>query len=139
VAVFSHEGEARMQPGRDRTPAFTGSSNTRPSDATLRNISQNMYWPTAARSDCASAGCTRPYCNVTISRVPSLLGPPESLLAIGARAERSAGSASSLADRQVTLSGRKIPGLIMRRSISVYLIRNRGGAVAFVSHLLVIK
>jgi hypothetical protein len=37
------------------------------------------------------------------------------------------------------LSGRKIPGLIMRRSISVYLIRNRGGAVAFVSHLLVIK
>ena len=128
-----------MQPGRDRTPAFTGSSNTRPADATLRNISQNMYWPTVVRSDCASAGCTRLYCNVTISRVPFSSRPPESLLAIGARGERSAGSASSLAGRQVTLPGRKLPGLIMRRSISVYLIRSKGGAVAIASHLLIIK
>src|SRR5690349_25100012 len=128
-----------MQPGRDRTPAFTGSSNTGPSDAAWRNISQNLYGPTVVRSDCASAGCTRLYCNVTISRIPSLLGPPESQLAIGARGRRSAGSASSLDDRQVTLSQRKIPGLIMRRRISACLIRNKGGAVAIVPHLLIIK
>ena len=45
---------------------FTGSSNTKPSEATLRNISQNMYGATAVRFDCASAGRTRLYCNVPI-------------------------------------------------------------------------
>ena len=51
VAVFSQEGEARTQPGWDRTPVFTGSSNTKPSEAMLRNISQNMYGAVIA------AGC----------------------------------------------------------------------------------
>jgi hypothetical protein len=40
---------------------FTGSSNTRPSEATLRNISQNMYGAIVVRFDCAIAGRTLLY------------------------------------------------------------------------------
>ena len=60
VAVFSHDGEASTQPGAEMIPALTGSSKTRPSEATLRNISQNMYRATVARSVCATADCTEP-------------------------------------------------------------------------------
>jgi hypothetical protein len=42
VAVFSQEGEASTQPGAETIPGWTGSSKTRPSEATFRNISQNM-------------------------------------------------------------------------------------------------
>ena len=66
MAVFSHDGEASTHPGCDKTPVFTGSSNTKPSEAMLRNISQNMYGAIAVRFDCASAGRTRLYCNVPI-------------------------------------------------------------------------
>jgi|HubBroStandDraft_5_1064220.scaffolds.fasta_scaffold152645_2 hypothetical protein len=54
-----------MHPGSDRTggdgrvPGSGGDSNTRPSDATLRNISQNMYCAVAVRSDFAPATRTR--------------------------------------------------------------------------------
>ena len=71
VAVFSQEGEARTQPGWDRTPVFTGSSNTKPSEAMLRNISQNMYGAIVVRSDCATAGRTWLYCNVPMQNHPS--------------------------------------------------------------------
>jgi hypothetical protein len=50
VAVFSQDGEASTQPGREMTPAFTGSSKTRPSEATFLNISQNMYRAAVVRS-----------------------------------------------------------------------------------------
>ena len=48
--MFSQDGEASTQPGREMTPAFTGSSNTRPSEATFLNISQNMYRAAVVRS-----------------------------------------------------------------------------------------
>ena len=73
MALFSHEGEASTHPGSDNTPALTGSSNTNPSDATLRNISQNMYGATVVRSDCATAGRTTLYCNALISETTSSL------------------------------------------------------------------
>jgi hypothetical protein len=41
---------------------LTGSSNTSPSEAMLRNISQNMYGATAVRFDCACV--TWLYCNL---------------------------------------------------------------------------
>ena len=47
-----------MHPGSDWTggdgwlPGSGGDSNTSPSDAMLRNISQNMYCPMVVRSDC---------------------------------------------------------------------------------------
>ncbi len=47
---------------------FTGSSNTKPSEAMLRNISQNMYGAIVVRSDCVIAGRTWLYCNVPIWR-----------------------------------------------------------------------
>jgi hypothetical protein len=51
VALFSHDGDASTQPGLLIFPVLTGSSKTRPSDATFRNISQNMYGATADGSD----------------------------------------------------------------------------------------
>jgi hypothetical protein len=59
VAVFSQDGEASTQPGLETTPAFTGSSKTWPSEATFRNISQNMYRAAVVRS--AWATWTRLY------------------------------------------------------------------------------
>src|SRR5205085_2274710 len=62
------DGDARMHPGRETTPSWTGSANTIPSDATLRNINQNNVFPTIAGSD-APAGCeTRLYCSAVIAR-----------------------------------------------------------------------
>jgi hypothetical protein len=61
VAVFSQDGEATTQPGREMTPAFTGSAKTIPSEATFRNISQNMNRAVVVRSVCATSGRTRLY------------------------------------------------------------------------------
>ena len=58
VAVFSQDGEASTQPGPETIPAWTGSSKTRPSEATFLNISQNMYGASAVRSDSATDGRT---------------------------------------------------------------------------------
>jgi len=62
----AYDGEASTHPGCDRTPVFTGSSNTKLSEATLENISQNMYGAIGVGFNSASAGRTRLYCNVPI-------------------------------------------------------------------------
>jgi len=56
VAEFSHDGEASTAPGDESTPALTGSAKTRPSEATFRYMSQNMYGASVARLTCCTAG-----------------------------------------------------------------------------------
>jgi hypothetical protein len=59
---------------------FTGSWNTKPSEAMLRNISQNMYGAIVVRSDCAIAGRTWLYCKLPMWRTPlSVIGTGLSL------------------------------------------------------------
>ena len=52
-----------MHPGADRTPERIGSSNTNPSEATLRNISQNMNGASVVRFDCEAEVVTVLYCS----------------------------------------------------------------------------